>query len=535
MAHFTPTHPSTPFPHTQIKHWGPTGPGASDPLAPGDVVLTNHPQLAGGSHLPDITVVTPVFVPGRATPAFFVASRGHHADVGGVTPGSMPPTSTCLADEGAAIVGAKLVSRGVFQEAAVSALLTCPQASHEGGDGSTPPPTIIGTRCLADNVSDLRAQAAANARGIALVGALVDEAGADTVLAYMAHIQANAEASVRCMLRAFAAARLEEGGGVSAPPSSSSRAVVVTASDQMDDGTPIALTVTIDAASGDATFDFTGTGPQVIGNTNAPPAVTASAVVYALRCMVASDIPLNQGCLAPVTMVLPARCLLAPRADAAVVGGNVLTSQRVTDVVLKAFGAAAASQGCMNNFTFGDGASGYYETIAGGGGAGPGWAGAHGVHTHMTNTRITDPEVLERRYPVVLHTFSLRTCSGGPGAWPGGDGVVREVEFLRPMTACVLTERRATRPFGLAGGGDAQPGVNLLVRRGGGDTISLGGKAVVRVRGGDRIVIRTPGGGGYGRPGDEALVASVAAVASPAPPPRAAGSVHAYKAAQESA
>lgn len=436
----------------------------------------------------------------------------------------MPPTSTCLADEGAAIVGAKLVKQGVFQEEAVASLLTHPPATP--GTATAP----IGTRCLADNISDLRAQAAANARGIALVSALVEEAGAGMVLAYMAHIQANAEASVRAMLKKFAGERVGKGSGEKSADTAA-RSVVVTAADQMDDGTPIALTVTIDAATGDATFDFTGTGPQVIGNTNAPPAVTASAVVYALRCMVASDIPLNQGCLAPVTIVLPPGCLLAPRADAAVVGGNVLTSQRVTDVVLKAFSAAAASQGCMNNFTFGDGAFGYYETIAGGGGAGPGWTGADGVHTHMTNTRITDPEVLERRYPVVLHAFSLRRGSGGAGARRGGDGVIRDVEFLRPVTACVLTERRATRPFGLAGGGDGAPGVNLLVRRGG-DVVSLGGKAVVAVGGGDRVVIHTPGGGGYGAPGAEV-------VAGPAPSqvplPRAAGSVHAYKANQESA
>ena len=494
----------------------------------------------------------------------------------------MPPTSTALADEGAAIVAAKLVARGVLQEGEITRLLTRPDASG-GDDGAAPSRPPRGTRCLADNLSDLRAQTAANARGAALVASLIEEAGRDVVLAYMDHIQANAEAAVRAMLREFArktreradAASRDAASSSSSPPASTSpSSVVVSAVDQMDDGTPIALTVTIDGETGGAVFDFEGTGPQVLGNTNAPPAVTRSAVVYALRCMVQSEIPLNQGCLAPVEIKIPPGSLLAPRADAAVVGGNVLTSQRVTDVVLRAFGAAAASQGCMNNFTFGDdgdeeedggngddGGSGdpsanppptpraglsYYETIAGGGGAGPGWHGAAGTQSHMTNTAITDPEILERRYPVVLHAFRLRPRSGGAGRWRGGDGVVREVEFLRPVTACILSERRATRPFGGAGGGDAAPGVNLLLRRGALDRpISLGGKAVVRVRGGDRIRILTPGGGGYGREEEEGgggkdggSVDRAALLRPPAaapPPPRAAGSVHAYRAAQESA
>jgi 5-oxoprolinase (ATP-hydrolysing) len=511
----------------QVAHWTDPSTGACT-LVPGDVLASNHPQLAGGSHLPDITVITPVFEADTrgSDILFFVASRGHHADVGGITPGSMPPTSTCLAQEGAALLSFKLVdgATGAFDEAGIAAALAAPAALAPLYPG------CAGTRNLADNLSDLRAQVAANTRGIALVRALIGEHGRGTVAAYMAHIQANAEGAVRGMLRAFSAR-------TGLPPVGT-----VTAADAMDDGSPIALAVTIDREAGSATFDFTGTGPQVLGNTNAPPAVSASAVIYALRAMVDADIPLNQGCLTPVTLVIPPGCLLAPDPEAAVVGGNVLTSQRVTDVVLKAFSAAADSQGCMNNLTFGDGALAYYETIAGGAGAGPGWAGRSGVHTHMTNTRITDPEILERRYPVILRAFHLRAGSGGDGAWAGGEGVVREIEFLRPQTVSILSERRALRPCGLAGGRHGAAGLNLLIRRDG-RTLSLGGKATVEVAGGDRLRILTPGGGGYGVPGAAAapgggssVGAQVAGAARPAlPPVRAVGSVHAFKAAQESA
>lgn len=371
------------------------------------MLMANHPQLAGGSHLPDITVITPVFSEGRLV--FFVASRGHHADIGGISPGSMPPHSHWLAEEGVAVVSYKLVSRGRFMEEGLRRLLT------EPGTRPGDLPGVTGSRNLADVVSDLKAQVAANTRGIALVRDLIAEYSLPVVTAYMGHIQAAAEAAVREMLRAFAARQ-----GLGARGS-------VVAEDCMDDGTPLRLTVAIDAEAGAATFDFEGTGPQVWGNTNAPPAVTASALIYALRCMVTRDIPLNHGCMAPITLRIPDACLLRPTPDAAVVGGNVLTSQRVTDVVLRAFNAAAASQGCMNNFTFGDEGLGYYETVAGGAGAGPGWHGRSGVHTHMTNTRITDPEILERRFPLVLHQFCLRPGRWGlalaPGrrrAWEGG-------------------------------------------------------------------------------------------------------------------
>jgi 5-oxoprolinase (ATP-hydrolysing) len=532
----------------QVRHYSQGGAGEGDPLVPGDVLVSNHPQLAGGSHLPDITVITPVFKFGggdgeeeeekggskakrEKTAAasgdgdadknaaeqneiiFFVASRGHHADIGGISPGSMPPASTRLSQEGAAIVSFKLVRAGAFQEEGIARLLTTPPPTTDdgedddddgGGTGNANPsaparPKAVGTRCLADNLSDLRAQVAANTRGIQLVRELVKEYGLTVVLSYMLHVRDSAEQSVRAMLRNFSLARgLPEVGTVSAK-------------DQMDDGTPICLKITVDRRDGSATFDFEGTGAEVRGNANAPPAVTASAVIYALRCLVANDdVPLNQGCLAPITLKIPRGSVLNPSPGAAVVGGNVLTSQRVTDVVLRAFRAAAASQGCMNNLTFGDALFGYYETVAGGSGAGPGWEGRSGVHTHMTNTRITDPEVLERRYPVALRRFALRRGSGGQGRWRGGEGVEREIEFLRPLDVGILSERRAVAPFGILGGEPGAKGVNLLIRKGkeeggeagegqgGASTVSLGGRAAVRVGAGDRLLLLTPGAGGYG-------------------------------------
>jgi 5-oxoprolinase (ATP-hydrolysing) len=477
---------------------------------------------------------------------FFVASRGHHADIGGISPGSMPPHSKSLSEEGAAIVSFKLVKNGVFDEQGITKLLTeVPLAVSSAAPG------VVGTRNLRDNLSDLRAQVAANTRGIALVAALIQEYSLSVVQSYMGHIQSNAEAAVREMLVGFAQQQK-----LATPVGT------VHARDQMDDGTPICLAVTVDCTDGSAIFDFEGTGPQVFGNTNAPPAVTRSAIIYAIRCMVTRDIPLNHGCMAPITVKIPEGSLLSPSADAAVVGGNVLTSQRVTDVVLKAFSAAAASQGCMNNFTFGDAGMGYYETVAGGAGAGPGWHGRSGVHTHMTNTRITDPEILERRYPVVLHQFRLRQGSGGDGRFKGGDGVVREIEFLRRMTASILSERRAVPPFGLLGGKDAARGVNLWLRRDG-RVVSLGGRATVEVQGGDRIMLLTPGGGGFGpEPGGDGidgidsikreersnsdLLAAVDGLEAlrlknaggkvfSAPVREGGGSVGAYKAAQENA
>jgi len=450
----------------QVEYWNSEG---REGIKEGEVLVSNHPQLAGGSHLPDITVITPVFHEGKVI--FFVASRGHHADIGGIAPGSMPPHSKCLEDEGAMIVAFKLVRDGKFQEEGITEILHSP-GKIKGN---------FGTRNLRDNLSDLRAQVAANNSGIRLLTELVREYGLVQVEAYMHFIQKNAEQSVRNMLKSFAA---EHGA--------KSHAI-----DYMDDGTPIELNITIDPDTGSALFDFTGTGPQVLGNHNAPPAVTYSAAIYSLRSLVKQDIPLNQGCLAPIEFVIPKYSLLNPDSTAGVVGGNVLTSQRVVDVVLKAFKACAASQGCMNNLTFGDKEFGYYETIAGGAGAGPTWEGTSGIHTHCTNTRITDPEILERRYPVLLRQFALRKGSGGVGAHKGGDGVIRELEPLRPLVMSILSERRTLRPYGMAGGGDGSTGINLLVKNNG-IVVNMGGRCSGSIDLGERLRIETPGGGGYG-------------------------------------
>ncbi|KAF6269743.1 5-oxoprolinase, ATP-hydrolyzing [Rhinolophus ferrumequinum] len=320
------------------------------------------------------------------------------------------------------------------------------------------------------------------------------------------------------MLRAFGTSRQAKG-----------LPLEVSAEDHMDDGSPVRLRVQINLSQGSAVFDFSGTGPEVFGNLNAPRAITLSALIYCLRCLVGRDIPLNQGCLTPVRVVIPKGSILDPSPEAAVVGGNVLTSQRVVDVILGAFGACAASQGCMNNVTLGNAHMGYYETVAGGAGAGPGWHGRSGVHSHMTNTRITDPEILESRYPVILRRFELRLGSGGRGRFRGGDGVVRELQFREEALLSVLTERRAFQPYGLHGGEPGARGLNLLIRKDG-RTVNLGGKTSVPVYPGDVFCLHTPGGGGYGDPQD------------PAPPPGSPqqpsafperGSVYEYRRAQE--
>jgi 5-oxoprolinase (ATP-hydrolysing) len=390
--------------------------------------------------------------------------------------GSMPPHSKSLEDEGAMIVAFKLVRDGKFQEEGITDILQSPGKL----------PGNSGTRNLRDNLSDLRAQVAANNSGIRLLKELVHEYGLRVVEAYMDFIQNNAELSVRNMLKEFASKHGTKVGAV----------------DHMDDGSPIRLSIEINPETGSAVFDFTGTGPQVLGNHNAPPAVTYSAVIYSLRSLVAQTIPLNQGCLAPIEFIIPEYSLLNPSADAAVVGGNVLTSQRIVDVVLLAFSACAASQGCMNNLTFGDKQFGYYETIAGGSGAGPTWEGRSGIHTHCTNTRITDPEILERRYPVLLREFSLRKGSGGKGKHNGGNGVVRELEPLRPLVMSILSERRTLQPYGLAGGESGACGRNLLIRENG-IVVNMGGRCTANLHAGERLRIETPGGGGYGSVGEE--------------------------------
>ena len=448
-------------------------------LKVGDVLLTNHP-IAGGSHLPDITVVTPVWQNGEAI--FYIASRGHHADIGGISPGSMPPFSRTLKEEGACIKTFKLVENGIFNEAGITELLLAPgKITRKPGE-----PAISGTRLLSDNLSDLKAQVAANQRGVDLLLEMVEHYSLEVVQAYMHHIQTNAEEAVRSMLKALS---VREG---------LAEVDTVKANDFLDDGSEIVLLLTIDHREGSAIFDFTGTGPEIWGNLNAPRAVTHSAILYSLRCLIDQEIPLNQGCLNPIQVIIEDGSLLAPSENAAVVGGNVLTSQRITDVILKAFRACAASQGCMNNFTFGNENFGYYETIGGGAGAGPHWHGQSGVHTHMTNTRITDPEILERRYPVMLREFSVRKNSGGSGKFIGGDGLVREVEFLEPLNAAILSERRVHQPYGLNSGEPGKSGLNLFFRKDG-TILFLGGKNEIHAETGDRIRIETPGGGGYGK------------------------------------
>ncbi|XP_068094216.1 5-oxoprolinase [Hyperolius riggenbachi] len=456
-----------------------------DDLKLGDVLLSNHPT-AGGSHLPDLTVITPVFRVEAPRPVFFVASRGHHADIGGITPGSMPPHSKSLKEEGAVFISFKLVKEGQFQEEAVTEALMAPGLI----------PGSSGTRNLHDNLSDLRAQVAANQKGIQLVNELIDVYGLEVVQAYMAHIQANAEVAVREMLKAFAE-RWERQTG----------ALEVESVEYMDDGSAIKLKVQINKEEGSAVFDFSGSGYEVFGNCNAPRAITFSALIYCLRCMVGQDIPLNQGCLVPIKVIIPKGSILDPSSDAAVVGGNVLTSQRIVDVIFKAFQVCAASQGCMNNVTFGNQKAGYYETVAGGAGAGPHWHGRSGIHSHMTNTRITDPEILEKRYPVVLKRFELRSGSGGGGRYRGGDGVTREILFRENVILSVLTERRVFQPYGLSGGSPGVAGLNLLHRQDG-RTINLGGKTSVSLEPGDVFTLHTPGGGGFGMEnGDEKAAA----------------------------
>jgi len=458
-------------------------------LKPGDVLLSNHPA-AGGTHLPDLTVITPVF-DDEENPKeilFYVANRGHHADIGGIAAGSMPPNSTELWQEGAAIESFKLVKEGTFdEEGLIHHLVTVPESY----------PGCSGTRTLKDNIADLKAGIASNNRGIQLINALVKEYTWPVVKFYMAAIQKNAEESVRELLRTF---------------SVRFRGQPLEAIDYLDDGTELHLKITIDGKTGSAKFDFEGTGPEALNNLNSPPAVMYSGIIYCLRSLISSDIPLNQGCLAPIDVVCPPNTILTPSLKAATIGSNVETAQRIIDLIFKAFRAAAASQGTCNNLTFGYGGRdekgnvtkgfGYYETIAGGSGAGSDWQGQDGVHTGSTNTRMTDPETFEKRYPVILREFSIRKGSGGAGRNPGGNGTIRDIELRRPMQISILSERRVIAPYGMAGGKAGQRGKNLWVKKdpedGSERTISMGGKASVMAGKGDRVIIQTPGGGGYG-------------------------------------
>jgi 5-oxoprolinase (ATP-hydrolysing) len=436
-------------------------------MAPGDVFVTNDPYR-GGSHLPDVTVVTPIHDPQTGRRIFFTASRAHHAEIGGVTPGSMPPFSQNLAEEGVLIRNFQLVAGGRSRLEELRRLLLAP-----------PYPT----RKVEDNLADIAAQAAANHQGARDLRRLVERYSLPVVQAYMQHIQQAAQRKMQAALE-----RLPDG-----------RYEFV---DHLDDGSPIAASVTITGDS--AIIDFTGTGPVVAGNLNANRAIVTAAVMYVLRCLIDEDIPLNQGVLTPVEIVLPP-CLLNPRERSspaecpAVVGGNVETSQRVVDTLLGALGVAAASQGTMNNLLFGDDSFGYYETICGGGGATATADGADAVHTHMTNTRITDPEVIEQRHAVRVLEFSIRRGSGGAGRHRGGDGVVRRLEFLQDLEISILSQRRGPyQPYGLSDGQPGAPGLNLLVRADG-SRAQLPGHVRFQARAGDVLVIETPGGGGFGK------------------------------------
>jgi 5-oxoprolinase (ATP-hydrolysing) len=463
------------------------GHGGGPPLRKGDVFITNDPYR-GGTHLPDVTVITPAFNETGERVLFFTASRAHHAEIGGISPGSMPPRSRNLAEEGVLIRAMRLVESG--EKAGAIALANGGQTAvipeahlHEGSLRSLLTKGPYPSRNVGVNLADIQAQAAANRCGARLLGELVQQHGLKTVQAYMNYIRSAAEQKMRSTLRG-----LDPGEH--------------TFVDHLDDQTPIAVKITI--AGDSAVVDFTGTGDVHPGNLNATLPIVRSCVLYCFRCLIADDIPLNAGVLAPLRIVVPEGILNPPMHRdpaycAAVAGGNVETSQRIVDAIFGALGVVAASQGSMNNLTFGNERFGYYETICGGAGAGPDFDGADAVHTHMTNTRLTDPEVLEARYPVRLRRFAIRSGSGGGGRQHGGDGVIREIEVLEPLEVSLLTQCRVRAPYGLAGGSDGKPGRNRLRRSNSGETEILAPITQFSVSSGDVLTIETPGGGGYGR------------------------------------
>jgi 5-oxoprolinase (ATP-hydrolysing) len=443
-------------------------------MQPGDVFVLNDPYH-GGTHLPDVTVITPVYLDPAQAPMFYVGSRGHHADIGGTTPGSMPPFSTRIEEEGVQINNFKLVDRGVLREAEMLALL---QSSE------------YPSRNPQQNLADLKAQIAANQKGVQELRRMVEQFGLDVVLAYMNHVQDNAEESVRRAISKIAQ-RLRDGQFTL----------------KLDNGAQIQVVVRIDANTRSAVVDFSGTSPQQSNNFNAPTAVCMAAVLYVFRTLVDDDIPLNAGCLKPIEVIIPAGSMLNPNPPASVVAGNVETSTCITKALYGALGVAAGSQPTMNNFTFGDATHQYYETISGGSGAGgvfddagalvDGFDGTSVVQTHMTNSRLTDPEVLEFRFPVRLLGYALRKGSGGRGRWSGGEGGVRRVLFLQPMTASILSNGRLFPAFGMAGGDAGAPGINRVVR-GNGKTEEVAHIGQVDMQAGDVFEIHTPGGGGFG-------------------------------------
>lgn len=426
----------------------------------GDVYVLNDPYH-GGTHLPDVTVITPVYIGDAAQPTFYVGSRGHHADIGGTTPGSMPPFSTRIEEEGVQIDNVKLVEGGRLREAEMIALLQ---------SGQYP------SRNPQQNMADLKAQIAANEKGVQELRKMVEQFGLDVVQAYMRHVQDNAEESVRRVIT-----RLKD-GSFTLP---------------LDNGAQIRVAVRVNAADRSAQIDFTGTSPQQTNNFNAPTAVCMAAVLYVFRTLVDDDIPLNAGCLKPLQVIIPPGCMLNPNPPASVVAGNVETSTCITNALYGALGVMAGGQPTMNNFTFGNARHQYYETISGGSGAGEGFDGTSVVQTHMTNSRLTDPEVLEFRFPVRLESYEIRKGSGGAGRWRGGDGGVRRVRFLEPMTASILSNGRMHPAFGMAGGSPGAPGINRVVRADGRtEDLKHIGQAEMAV--GDVFEIHTPGGGGYG-------------------------------------
>ncbi len=455
-------------------------------IQPGDIYLSNNPYN-GGTHLPDVTAITPVFLPLKKQqpqsithpfstrkntsnsplandplPLFYVAARGHQADIGGITPGSMPPHSNNIEEEGILLDNFLVVEAGVFQEAAIRKILSN---------------NIYPARNINQNIADFKAQIAANAKGVQELLKMVEQYGIGTVQSYMKFVQDDAEISVRRVIEV-----LKDGSFSYA----------------MDNGATIKVKITINHKTRSATIDFTGTSGQQKSNFNAPKAVTKAAVLYVFRTLVEDNIPLNAGCLKPLEIIIPQSCMLNPTYPAAVVAGNVETSQAIVDALYGALGIMAASQGTMNNFTLGNAKYQYYETICGGSGGGANFNGTDAVHTHMTNSRLTDPEVLETRYPVMVESFSLRPNSGGKGHYYGGDGVIRRLKFLEPMTANILSGNREIPPFGLAGGAPGQVGSNWVERRDGSKE-NLGSTATVAMQPEDIFVIATPGGGGFGK------------------------------------
>ncbi|MBN9064502.1 MAG: 5-oxoprolinase [Rhizobiales bacterium 65-9] len=429
-------------------------------IKPGDVYVLNAPYN-GGTHLPDITVCTPVFDDAQKEILFWVASRGHHADVGGLAPGSMSPLATHIEEEGVYIDNFKMVDQGRFREAELVALLT----------GARYP-----VRNVRQNVADLKAQAAANEKGVAELRKMIGHFGLDVVRAYMGHVQDNAAESVRRVIDALEDSHFDY---------------------PMDQGCAIRVKITVDKAKREATVDFTGTSEQRGDNFNAPAPVTRAAVLYVFRVMVDDDIPMNAGCLRPINIVVPDGSMLSPRYPAAVVAGNVEVSQAVTNCLFGALKAMAAAQGTMNNLTFGNDDYQYYETICSGSPAGPGWNGTSGVHTHMTNSRLSDPEIFELRFPVVLEDFHIRPGSGGKGRWSAGDGTSRTIRFLQTMDCAILSSHRKVRPFGMMGGEPGHVG-KTLVRRKDGRVDQLGGCDQTVIEAGEAVTVVTPTGGGWG-------------------------------------